>query len=349
MSETVQNRSRFIILAILVAAILAYGLYALVFTNSARQSTNNAYVKADFTHIAPKVAGFINKVLVEDNQSVKAGDLIAQIDDHDFQVALQAATANLTVAEAQAAQSLAQLTEQKSIIQQAHAAVQVAQAEQAFAQQELKRHQHLADEGAGSRQDAQQAQAQIQISQANLLKAQAVLAAAKNQVEVLNAKVTAAQGAKLQAEAQVARAQLDLSYTQIISPIDGVIGHRTARIGNYVSAGTQLMAIVPTNGLYVVANFQETQLAKVQPHQKVILKVDTFDQDLYGEVDSISPATGVTFAAIAPENATGNFTKITQRIPVKIRLNPDQPLLLALRAGMSVEAKIDTSSRQEAK
>ncbi|MBP6563067.1 MAG: HlyD family secretion protein [Neisseriaceae bacterium] len=349
MSETVYKRSRIAILAALACAVVGYGLYALIFATGTRQSTNNAYVKADFTHIAPKVAGFMSHVLVEDNQVVKAGELIAQIDDHDFQVALQAATANLTVAQAQEAQSTAQLTEQKAIIQQANAAVQVAQAEQTFAKQERQRYQQLASEGAGSMQDAQQAQARIQVSQANLLKAQAVLAAAQNQVAVLNAKVEAAQGARQQAEAQLARAKLDLSYTQIISPIDGVIGHRTARIGNYVSAGTQLMAIVPTDGLYVVANFQETQLAKVQAKQRVTIKVDTFQQDLYGEVDSIAPATGVTFAAIAPENATGNFTKITQRIPVKIRLNPDQPLLSQLRAGMSVEAQIDTSTRKEAK
>lgn len=172
--------------------------------------------------------------------------------------------------------------------------------------------------------------------------------ASQNQVAVLEAKMAAAEGQIKQAQANVAKAELQLSYTNIVSPIEGIVGHRIARIGNYVTPGKELLSIVPIADVYVVANFQETQLAHVAPNQPVSISIDTFGKTVQGKVDSIAPATGLTFAAMAPDNATGNFTKVVQRIPVKIVLDKNQPLVKQLRVGMSVEASIDTHSYKEA-
>lgn len=349
MTEVFYKKSRLIIFSILVVGIIFYSIYLVFIKSNVIETTNNAYVRADFTRIAPKISGFIDQVLVEDNQVVKAGQVIVHIDDHDYQVALQAAQADLSIAKAQLQEAKAQLEEQQAIIKQAEAVVNSAQAEHSFAKRELIRHQHLAKQGAGSVQNAQQAESQIKVAYANLLKAQAALIATKNQIAVLEAKKAAAKGHIKQAEANVAKVALQLSYTNIVSPIDGIVGHRTVRIGNYVTPGTQLMAIVPIHDIYIVANFQETQLAHVTPKQTVSISVDTFGQTIYGKVESIAPATGLTFADIAPDNATGNFTKVVQRIPVKIVLDNNQPLVKLLRVGMSVEASIDTSDYKEVK
>ena len=344
--STTSGRMPFIKLAggVLVV-IVVYGLWRLVFAASAVQSTNDAFVSADFTLIAPKVAGFIDEVLVQDNQPVKAGQVLARIDPQDFKTNVQAAQASVATAQAQLANAQAMLERQRSVIAQAQATVDADLAQVEFAEHELTRYQHLAGQGAGTLQNSQQAKNRSQIARAELVQHKAALEAARQQTRVLAAQTNAAQASVQHAQALQARAELDLSYTQLVAPFDGVVGRRSVRQGAYVKPGDPVLAVVPLAKAFVVANFLEHQLTHMHAGQRVSIKVDTFPgETLQGTVDSIAPATGVTFASIAPDNATGNFTKVVQRIPVKITLDQGQPLARQLRLGMSVDAAIDTES-----
>ena len=218
-----------------------------------------------------------------------------------------------------------------------------AKAELAFAEHELKRYNHLAGVGAGTVQNAQQARTRIDQAAARLANATAVLAAERKQVEILSAQRDAAEGGLKRAHAALEMASYELSYTRIVAPVDGMVGERAVRVGAYVTPGSKILAVVPLAEAYVVANFQETQLTAMHAGQAVEVRVDSLGgETLHGRVESLAPATGVTFAAVKPDNATGNFTKVVQRIPVKIVLDDGQPLLTRLRVGMSVEATIDT-------
>jgi membrane fusion protein (multidrug efflux system) len=327
-----------------VLVVAALGIYG--FTGErGQQSTNDAYVSADYSNVAPKVAGFISQVLVEDNQQVKAGQLLAVIDDRDLQTALAASEAEVLAAQAQYEQASAVVQRQASVIAQSQATVDVSKAEVTFAEQEQDRYAHLAGMGAGTVQNAQQARNRIDTARARQNSAIASLAADRKQVDVFTAQQHAAEAGLKRAQAARDQARLQLSYTRIVAPVDGMVGERAVRIGNYVTPGARLLSVVPLDQVYVVANFQETQLTQVTPGQAADVRVDTFSGEaLKGHVESIAPATGVTFAAIKPDNATGNFTKVVQRLPVKIVLDPGQPLLARLRVGMSVDATVDTRS-----
>jgi membrane fusion protein (multidrug efflux system) len=305
------------------------------------QSTDDATVQADTTLIAPKVSGLIAEVLVGDNAPVKAGQVLARIDDRDFRAALDQAQADVVAAEAAVRNFDAQISLQQAEIDQAAAQLAASRATWHFAQADAERYRELASTGFGSRQHAQQTAAardqllaQTQSSVAGLIAAQR--------------KITVLQTARDQAAAQADRsratrqqAELNLGYTTITAPVDGTVGARTVRVGQYVAAGTQLMAIVPLNQVYIVANFKETQLAHVRAGQKVRITVDGLSgRAISGHVDSLSPASGLEFALLPPDNATGNFTKIVQRIPVKVALDDQAQGLL--RPGMSVEPTIDT-------
>lgn len=349
MTTVTTHRKTALIVAVLVVAGLAGVCGPLLLGSGDEQSTNDAYIYADYTVLAPKVAGFIKEVLVEDNQQVKAGDVLALIDDRDYQAALAAAQAQLLVSTAQRLNARATLERQASLIDQAQAAVSADQAEVAFANHELTRHSRLAEQGAGTVQNAQQARSRVDQARARLANSQAALAAARKQVDILTAQVDSAEGGLKHAQASLERAQLDVSYTRIVAPIDGMVGERAVRVGAYVNPGAHLLSVVPLEHAYVVGNFQETQLTNVRPGQSVHIHVDTFaDESLHGRVESIAPATGVTFAAVKPDNATGNFTKVVQRIPVKIVFDADQPVLQRLRVGMSVVATIETGTKRDA-
>src|SRR6201996_4290471 len=313
-------------------------------------STDDAYVKADNTTIAPKVSGYLHDVLVGDNERVKAGQVLARIDDRDFKVALDQFKADVAAARAAISSKQAQLDVQQTVINAAQATVGVAEATATFAAQENKRYTDLATTGYGSVQNAQQAQSRIASAQAAIQRDTANLVSAEKQVELLKAEIVQAQAALARAEAVQSQAELNLSYTTITSPIDGVVGNRTLRVGQYVQAGTQLMSLVPADGAYVVANYKETQLTDVREGQSVELEVDTYPgKTVHGHVDSIAPASGQEFALLPPDNATGNFTKIVQRIPVKIVLDGGNNPRIALRPGMSVIPTIEnhaTPSRQ---
>lgn len=347
---TSQAKQKVVVAAVALVAVgvLVYLLAPGLFGQRTQQTTNDAFVSADFTLVVPRVAGFIKEVLVEDNQQVKAGQLLALIDDRDLRAAAQAADAETLMARAQLQNARATLERQTSVIAQAQATVVSAKAEQAFAEHELNRYNHLAGVGAGTVQNAQQARTRIDQAGARLANATAVLAAERKQVEILTAQRDAADGGLKRAQAALEMASYELSYTRIVAPQDGMVGERAVRVGAYVTPGSKLLAVVPLDQAYVVANFQETQLTNVQPGQVVQVSVDSLGgETLRGRVESIAPATGVTFASIKPDNATGNFTKVVQRIPVKIVLDPGQAQVQRLRVGMSVEARINTAGGDE--
>nr|WP_245310211.1 HlyD family secretion protein [Bradyrhizobium jicamae] len=303
-------------------------------------STDDAYVKADNTTIAPKVSGYLNRVLVGDNQHVKTGQVLARIDDRDFKVALDQAKADVAAATAAVESKRAQLDVQQAVIDAAKATLDVDTAARVFTAQENKRYTDLAATGYGSVQNAQNAQARDNTAVAAIERDKANLASAQKQVELLKAELAQAGAAEARAKAVERQAELNLSYTTITAPIEGVVGNRTLRVGQFVQAGTQLMSLVPSNGAYVIANFKETQLENVRAGQPVDIEVDMFPgKAVHGHVDSLAPASGQEFALLPPDNATGNFTKVVQRIPVKIVLDGADA---ALRPGMSVVPSIHT-------
>jgi membrane fusion protein (multidrug efflux system) len=306
-------------------------------------STDDAYVQADNSSIAPKISGYIKDVLVADNQSVKAGDVLARIDDRDYVTALDQAKADVDAARADVAAKQASLDTQQSLIAAASATVDVDRANETFAEENDKRYANLATNGAAGVQIAQQAAAQIIAARATIARDSASLTAAQKQVDILKAQVAQAQATLAHDQAVQNQAELNLSYASIIAPVDGVVGNRTLRIGQYVQAGTQLMTVVPTSAVYVIANYKETQLTDVHAGQPVDVEVDMFPGKVYhGHVDSLAPASGQEFALLPPDNATGNFTKVVQRIPVKITIDADSAASGDLRPGMSVQPSIDT-------
>jgi len=308
------------------------------------ETTDDAYVKADSTIIAPKVTGYIAEVLVSDNQSVNAGQVLARIDDRDFRTALNQAKADVAAAEAAIRNLDSQIELQQPLIQQQAAEVDGAEANLKFAQEERSRYDDLMKSGSGTIQRAQQTDAALRVQTAQLLQSRAGLIAANKKIEVLSAQRAQAVAQADRARALEQQAELNLSYTQIVAPVEGTVGDRTLRVGEFVQAGTQLMAVVPLDAVYVVANFKETQLTHVRNGQPVELKVDSFHSTpLKGHVDSLSPASGLEFALLPPDNATGNFTKIVQRVPVKIVLD-DRKLNGMLRPGMSAVPTIDTKA-----
>jgi membrane fusion protein (multidrug efflux system) len=309
-------------------------------------STDDAYVKADNTTVAPKVSGYLHEVLVGDNEHVRAGQVLARIDQRDFNVALDQARADVAAAHAAILSKQAQLGVQQAVIDAARATVDVDKAAVTFAAQENKRYTDLASTGFGSVQNAQQAQSRNAGAEAAIARDTANLASAVKQVDLLKAEIVQANAALARAQALQSQAELNLEYTSIVAPIDGVVGNRSLRVGQFVQAGTQLMSVVPVAGAYVVANFKETQLTDVRKGQAVEIAVDTFPgQIVHGHVDSIAPASGQEFALLPPDNATGNFTKVVQRIPVKIALDRDSSTPIALRPGMSVIPTIETRSQ----
>ena len=336
---------RLLLAGVAVAALAGASWYGFDYWTVGRflVSTDDAYVRADNTTIAPKVSGYLREVLVGDNEHVKAGTVLARIDERDFKVALDQARADVAAAQATITSKQAQLEVQQSIIAAAKATIEVDIANKTFAGQENKRYTDLAATGYGSLQNAQAAQSKNAGADAAIARDQANLVSALKQVDLLKAEIAQAEAAAARASALQAQAELNLGYTTITAPIDGVVGNRTLRVGQYVQAGTQLMSLVPASGAYVIANYKETQLTHVHEGQPVDVSVDMFPgQVVHGHVDSLAPASGQEFALLPPDNATGNFTKIVQRIPVKIVLEGGAQI--ELRPGMSVVPHISTMS-----
>jgi membrane fusion protein, multidrug efflux system len=333
---------------LLIAATAGYGNYYWR-TGRFLVSTDDAYVQAHSVLISPKVSGYLSQAPVDDNRSVKAGEVLARIDPRDYQTALDQARANVAAAQAAIDTLDQQIDQQMLVIEQGRHQVTSDQAALVFSQQDFQRYTQLAKDGWGTVQRSQQAQADIREKDATLQHDVAVVSAAQRQIGVFKAQVSQAAATLAQQQAMEHQAELNLGYTIITAPVDGTVGVRTLRVGQYVQAGTQLMAVVPLQAVYVVANYKETQLTDVRPGQAVTIDVDTFPgAKVTGHVDSVAPASGQEFALLPPDNATGNFTKIVQRIPVKIVVDADDPLANLLRPGMSVEPTIDTKPASSA-
>jgi membrane fusion protein (multidrug efflux system) len=327
---------------LLMAGAAGYGWYYWT-VGQFLESTDDAYVQADSTIVAPKVSGYLREVRVSDNQPVKAGQLLATIDDRDYVVAVDQAKADVAAAQADIDNLKASLDQQQAVIAQARDTVTLDQANLTYAQQENDRYTTLAKGGGGSVELAQQAISRLDTARATLEHDTAAVQAAEKQVNVLQAELAKADATLQHNQAVEQQAELNLGYTRIVAPIEGVVGNRSLRVGEYVQAGTQLMALVPLDAVYIVANFEETQLADIRRGQLATIGVDSFPGTTFtGRVDSLAPASGAEFTLLPPDNATGNFTKIVQRIPVKIVLDPDNPLAGDVRPGMSVVATIDT-------
>jgi membrane fusion protein (multidrug efflux system) len=338
-----------VVLLVVVAVAAGYG-YQWWTTGRFLQATDDAYTHADAASIAPRVAGTVSEVLVTDNQRVRAGQVLARIDPRDFRAALDQAKADAGSAQAEIGSLDAQITLQSATIEQAQADIVAAQAALDFARSDYTRYTDLMRSGNGTVQRAQQADTDIRSRTAALARSRAGYAAAEQQVQVLRAQRAKAVAALARARAAVEQATLNLSYTTITAPIDGAVGDRSLRLGQYVQPGTRVMDIVPTGrDIYVVANFKETQLARMWRGERVAIAVDMLpDVSLNGHVDSLAPGSGAQFALLPPENATGNFTKIVQRVPVKILLDAaDAATLAKLRPGLSVYATVDTRTRPE--
>ncbi|HTW26990.1 MAG TPA: HlyD family secretion protein [Acetobacteraceae bacterium] len=335
-----------------IALLTGAGLYAQRWWTVGRfiEGTDDAYLQSDSVTISPRVTGYISEVGVGDNQRVKAGQVLARIDDRDFRAALDKAHATVENAAAQIRNIDAQVALQQSTIAQQNANIEADEAALTFADQDYRRYANLARTGAGTVQSAQRSASDIREKAALLQRDRAGLAAAEQQVDVLKTQRTMAQATLAADRAAEQQAALNLSYTVLTAPVDGTVGDRSLRLGQYVQPGTALMQVVPmASNIYVVANFKETQLAHMVAGEKVAVDVDTFpDHTFEGTVDSLSPGSGSQFALLPPENATGNFTKIVQRVPVKIRLDPTDPLVSRLRPGLSVEADVDTRSDRHA-
>jgi membrane fusion protein, multidrug efflux system len=328
--------------ALALAGLAIYGQYYWT-TGRFLVATDDAYVQADSVIISPKVAGYISAVLVQDNQKVKAGAVLARIDDRDYRTALAGARANVAAAQAGIENLDQAIIQQHLSVEQARDVVTADQAALTFSQQQYGRYATLARTGAGTVQASQQYAAEIREKQADLQRDMAAIGVAAKQIDVLGSELAKAKAALGQQQAALRQAELNLSYTTITAPVDGTVGDRSLRVGQYVQAGTELMAVVPLNAVYVTANYKETELTDVHAGQKVTVSVDMFpDTTVRGVVNSIAPASGEEFALLPPDNATGNFTKIVQRIPVKITIDPHDPLAGKLRPGMSVEPVIDT-------
>jgi membrane fusion protein, multidrug efflux system len=341
--QTVKRAAAGLALALGVAAAADFG-YGYLTTGRYLESTDDAYVQADSTIISPRISGYIADVLVADNQPVRSGQLLARIDDRDFRTALNQARADVTASEAEVRNLDAQIALQQPVIEQGTADIAAAEANLKFAQEEQERSDGLMKTGSGTIQRAQQTDAALHEKIAQLQHGKSGLLAAQRKVDVLTTERAKAVAQLDHARAVEAQAALNLSYTGITAPVDGTVGARTLRVGQFVQAGTQLMAVVPLDAVYVVANFKETQLTHVRNGQPVEIRIDSFHSTkLRGHVDSLSPASGLEFALLPPDNATGNFTKIVQRVPVKIVLD-DHSLTGLLRPGMSAEPTIDTKA-----
>ncbi len=306
------------------------------------ETTDDAYAGGNITAVAPHVAGFVAQILVTDNQHVRAGQLLIRLDPRDFQAALDRARAVASERRAALTGLDAQYGLQQAMIRQAQDDLNAKAAQAAFAGEDALRYRSLALTSFGTRQNAERASAADKEAQSAARSAQAGLAAARQQLTVLDAEIAEARAGVAQAKADLAAARLNLGYTAIRAPIDGYVGNRAAQVGAYVASGAYLLSVIPARGLWVDANFKEDQLAQMRPGQPATVIADVLPgQVFHGHVLSLAPGTGAVFSVIPPENATGNFTKIVQRVPVRIALDDGAATLGALRPGLSMTVSVD--------
>lgn len=342
-------------LAIATASVAALGIaiaagYGLWHELTPFESTDNAYVRGDLTFVAAKVPGYVVEVATENNRRVAPGQVLARIDPRDYQAAVADAEATLAQQKAAALQIQAQVQLQDAQILVADAAVAAARAQSRRARADFVRTQDLVGDGAVSRSVFEQSAAEDVRAHSSLAQSLAQAAYARRQLRVLDAQRQANLAAQQGAEAKLFKARSDLSSTAILAPREGLVAARNVRLGEYVGVGTRLMAVAPTRALWIEANLRETQLSRIRAGDRVQIRVDAAsDQVFCGTVESLSAASGSEFSVIPPDNATGNFTKIVRRFPVRILFDPHQPGLDRLGSGMSVQPRIAIGSHASGK
>ena len=344
----VRSRKRTVVLAVLAVAALFGGYEGYGYWTDGRfmVSTDDAYVAADITILASKASGYVRSVEVQNNQSVAAGDVIARIDDVDYQLAVQAAKDRLATQQATAERIGQQIEAAKAQVAQAQPQVDAAKADAVRAAADFERQTRLSQSDYASKARLEQSRADRDKAEAGVKSAEAAILVARANVGVLEAQLQEAARTADETRTAVAKAERDLSFTVIRAPVAGVIGNRAVEVGAFVQPGTRLAALVPLTSVRVDANFKETQLAKVRPGQKAHIEVDAYPgRDFPATVDSVAPASGSQFSLLPPENATGNFTKIVQRVPVRIRIEPEAAALRLLRPGMSVVVRVDSREK----
>jgi membrane fusion protein (multidrug efflux system) len=340
-----RSPKRLVLAVVLLAALSGGGWYGYHYWTVGRftVSTDDAYVRASNTTLAAKVSGYVSTINVDDNAYVHAGDVIATIDDGDYKLAIAAARDKVATQEATIARIGQQAAAQQANVEQAQAQLASAQAGAKRAQSELDRQNALAARDYASKQTLETALANRDQANAAVQSAQAALDAATANVDVLKAQQQEAVRGLDELKTALAKAERDLSFAEIRAPMDGVFGNRAMQVGDYVTPGQRLASLVPLDDVYIDANFKETQLAGLRPGQKVNVAVDALpDATIQGTVTSLAPASGSVFSLLPPDNATGNFTKIVQRVPVRIRVPADVAGERVLRPGMSVVVSVNT-------
>lgn len=331
------------------AAYGAYSLYGYQTVGRYMQETNDAYVKADGVAVSSKLAGYVRTVAVSENQAVAAGGLLVQIDPSDFSTRLAQASAQVEVARATEAATLASINEAQSAVGQTRAALTASQRDLAYLNGEVARFRPLVASGAEPRQMLDQLIANRDKAAADVAAKKAMLAASSDRVVSARAQAGQSTAQIKAAQAQRDAADNDLGTTRITAPLAGRVGNSTVRVGQFVQPGQRLMTIVPTQALYVEANFKETQIGLMRPGQAVNITVDALpDVEFHGTIESITPGTGANFSMIPPQNATGNFTKIVQRVPVRIRITAGPESRKVLVPGLSLTVEVDTRSAKAA-
>jgi membrane fusion protein, multidrug efflux system len=337
-------------IVILIAALVAAAVWGARWWAVGRfiESTDDAYLKADSVTVAPKVSGYVTDVFVTDNQTVKAGDPLVRLDTRQYQASLEQAQATIDARQADIQRAQADIQQQHANIAQAKAQQQVARVSAQHARDEVARYAPLAATGAETSERLAELTSTRDQALATLTANSAAVDAAQTQIAATTAQIAQARAQLEAAEASARQAHLDLQDTIVRSALPGKVGDRSVRVGQYVQPGTRMLTVVPVQDTYLEANFKETQVGHMRVGQPVTLHIDALSgEDLHGVVDSFAPGTGSQFALLPPENATGNFTKIVQRVPVRIRIETGPETRTLLLPGLSVSVDVDTRSAHD--
>ncbi|WP_046382628.1 HlyD family secretion protein [Pseudomonas veronii] len=340
---------RRLLIFVLIVSLIALGFFAHWFLKGRfYESTDNAYVQGEITRVSSQLGARIVEVLVGDNEHVQQGQLLVRLEDDDFHLAVDRANAALAMREAERTQAQSKLTQQASLIAAGEAKVASSQASLGRSQIDLSRAQTLRKPGYVSEERVTTLSADNHIARSQVAMAQADLQGQRQQVNALNAEIKRLDALIANARTDLAQAELNLTRSEIHAPISGLVGQRAARNGQYVQAGAYLLSIVPDQDIWIQANFKETQIGHMQPGQKAELTFDAYgDTPIEARVDSLFAASGAQFSLLPPDNATGNFTKVVQRIPVKLTFAADNPLKGKIRPGMSVTVKVNIKDQPD--
>ncbi|MFD1694240.1 HlyD family secretion protein [Roseibium aestuarii] len=339
-----KGKGRIVLAVILLAGVSAGAYEGHAWWTHGRfmETTDDAYVSADITTVLSKVSGYVAEVSGADNRMVKAGDVLIRIDDGDYKLAVQQARNSLSSAEATVERIGDQISAAEVSVTQAEAALRAAESAHEEARLTFDRQTRLTSSNVTSQATLDTARTGLQSAKANEDQARAAVSLAKANVDVLRGQQKEATQAVATARTALEKAERDLEFTVVRAPVDGIVGNRAAQIGSFLQAGSRVAAIVPIQDAHIDANFKETQLDEIRQGAEVDIAIDAYpDAKLHGRVESISPATGSVFSLLPSENATGNFTKVVQRVPVKITVDPADVERYPLRAGMSVIVEVD--------